>query len=204
MRIQFALLCTLIITVTVHSDSRSQSAFADSSGEAKDVRTHIQKQNKLASSNDVGFERSNKVTLKNLLLPQKPAEWVVYITGASVVTGFWASGVRFRVLPWQQDKWSSSNGSFLSQYDKLEHFGFAATGQALMIGLDRSGLVHSTAFRRIKLSLMLISWWELKDSVVYWEQYGHWGGEGFSFKDWFAGAGGIIGTELLNFALGKF
>ncbi len=63
MRIQFALLCTLIITVTIHSDCRSQSAFADSSGEAKDVRTHIQKQNKLASSNDVGFERSNKANV---------------------------------------------------------------------------------------------------------------------------------------------
>ena len=80
MRIQLALLFTLIFTVTIHSDCRSQSAFF--SGEAKDVRTHIQKQNKFASSNDIGFERSNEVTLKNLLLPQKPAEWVVDITGA--------------------------------------------------------------------------------------------------------------------------
>lgn len=138
-----------------------------------------------------------------ILLPQTSLEWGIHVVGGLTFTTFLLSDQNLRVMSWNRDRWQSRNGAYLSRYDKVEHFGLAAAGHGLLIGLDRANLVRTTPFRRIKLSLLLITWWEIKDSVVPWERYGSFGGEGFSSKDWLASAAAVGGTEVLNFLLGK-
>lgn len=143
------------------------------------------------------------IAVGDFFLPQTSVEWGITIVGGFTFTTFLLSDQEVRFMSLHTDKWGSRNGAYFSRYDKIEHFGLAAAGHSFLIGLDRSNLVRSTAFRRIKLSLLLITWWEVKDSVVPSERYGSIGGEGFSSKDWLAGVAAVGGTELLNFLLGK-
>ncbi len=160
------------------------------------------------SSSDQSLQNSkikneDRLTLGNILLPRTPTEWTLDFGGVLMFTAFALSEHQVRLLPWERDKWTSTNGGYLSKYDKVEHFAAAAAGHTVLIGLDQAGIARSTPLRRIKLSLTIITWWEVKDSVVPWERYGSLGGEGFSMKDWIASASGVLGTELLNFALKK-
>jgi len=148
-------------------------------------------------------ETHSKVSLDKILLPQTSAEWGVNVVGGLTFVTFLLSDQTVRLISWDADKWRSRNGAYLSRYDKVEHFGLAAIGHGVLIGLDRANLVHSTPFRRIKLSLLAITWWEIKDSVVPWERYGSFGGEGFSTKDWLASTAAVGCTEVLNLILGK-
>lgn len=145
----------------------------------------------------------NGTSLGQILLPQTSLEWGINVVGGLTFVTFLLSDQNVRFMSWHTDRWASRNGSTLSRYDKVEHFSWAAIGQSTLIGLDRINLVHSSPFRRIKLSLLAITWWEIKDSVVPWERYGALGGEGFSTKDWLASAAAVGCTEVLNFVLGK-
>lgn len=88
----------------------------------------------------------------------------------------------FRWLPWEQDRFNSTNGLVL-KYDKLEH--------ALLFG----GLTLLPKEHGRKYAFALGLGNEIKDALVPYEKYGRIGGEGFSWKDLFANVVGIVAVH---------
>ncbi|HED09269.1 MAG TPA: hypothetical protein ENJ10_01140 [Caldithrix abyssi] len=91
--------------------------------------------------------------------------------------------MKFRFLPWTEDKWKSRNGHLL-KYDKLEHFirdFILLLSAALLFGLNAPVLGGWLAF---------ILLWEVRDGL---RPYDGKNIEGFSVKDVLAGLmGGFV------------
>jgi len=74
------------------------------------------------------------------------------------------------------DKWNSTDGLIL-KYDKLEH---ALGTSMLYISLKCYGFNTENATR---ICIIGSIWWEIKDAILPYEEYGLIGGDGFSVKD---------------------
>ena len=105
-----------------------------------------------------------------------------------------ASGQDKVIWRWSDDRWCSQSGSgIISKYDKIEHFiGGGVTYEAYLVIFKGNKL---KAFAWAVNTQIL---WELKDSLVPWEKYGRWGGDGFSWKDAGAGIAGVFIGMLFN------
>jgi uncharacterized protein YfiM (DUF2279 family) len=86
---------------------------------------------------------------------------------------------------------TSMNGHFI-KYDKAEH---CAGSFMLHSGLVGIGVDNKKA---MILSLSAGLAWELKDSVIPYEKYGAFGGEGFCWRDFTADAVGVFASYLVN------
>ncbi len=98
--------------------------------------------------------------------------------------------MRLKFLPWNQDRWKSTNGHIL-KYDKLEHFirdFIVLLAGALLFGLN--GAVLGGWFLFIVL-------WEVKDGL---RPYDGKNIEGFSWKDMLAGLMGGF-AAIIVFAM---
>jgi len=99
--------------------------------------------------------------------------------------------MRYRWLKWSDDKWLSIQGSIL-YYDKIEH---ALTSAILAY--------FTTLYMPLLLACLVVLFvgilWEIKDGYMYWEEYGWFGGEGFSWKDLIADFVGIVIVFIWRF-----
>ncbi|HEA19674.1 hypothetical protein LCGC14_2100560 [marine sediment metagenome] len=99
--------------------------------------------------------------------------------------------MKYRWVKWHDDKWLSRQGSILP-WDKAEHAivsAILAYFATLLLPLLAGCL----------LVLFIGSLWELKDSIMPWEKYGFWGGDGFSWKDLIADFVGILIIFIIKF-----
>ena len=97
----------------------------------------------------------------------------------------------FRINNWRNDKWNTQSGAYI-KYDKAEHF----VGSFILTGALKP--ISPKYNWAISFSLHLI--YEFKDALCHNEDFGKWGGEGFSAKDLLAGVGGIILWEIVYYA----
>lgn len=96
---------------------------------------------------------------------------------------------------WAEDNMGTTQGTFI-KYDKVEHF----------IGGVVLHLVLRYVFRYDNLDAWIgstVFWflWEIKDGYTPWEQYGVYGGDGFSYKDFWASAMGASFGLILTINL---
>ena len=75
--------------------------------------------------------------------------------------------------------------------DKLAH----ATGSGLLY----LGLLRATQNNQLSVMITVAGGvlWEVKDGFVRWEDYGWWGGDGFSLLDIVADLSGIVVAQLI-------
>lgn len=108
---------------------------------------------------------------------------ILFISSSSQAQLTW------RVVPWYEDKWDSKSGMVLES-DKLEHL-LVASGMTFL------GKVTFNDYNW-EYTLALGVLYEVKDALVPYEDYGRFGGEGFSFKDVVADLAGALVGDILG------
>jgi len=87
--------------------------------------------------------------------------------------------MKFKFLPWEQDEWSSTQGTIL-KYDKLEHFLMALSGTLT------GAYILKLSYLSVSLFIFILGLvWEIKDGITK-------NGQGFSWKDLIADLMGIL------------